>query len=88
MIFTNELGYIQSIKQFADAPLSVGCTIYLSICLYIRFEALTDNLRVWAVHAVRLFTWQVTMCTRVILKQCNKKLDVCTFLQVKIAHMS
>ena len=44
MIFMNDLGYMQSIKQFADDPLFVGCTICLSNCLYIRSEALTDDL--------------------------------------------
>ena len=36
-------GYMQSIKQFADNPMSMSCMIYLYTCLYIRFEALTDG---------------------------------------------
>ena len=44
MIFMNDFGYMQSIKQFADDPLFVGCTIRLSNCLYIISEALTDDL--------------------------------------------
>jgi len=37
------LGYMQSIKQFGDNPMSMGCMICLYTCLYIRFEALTDG---------------------------------------------
>ena len=44
LIFMIDLGYIQSIKQFTGTLLSVGCAICLSNCLYIRFEALTDDL--------------------------------------------
>lgn len=43
IIFMDDLGYIQSIKQFADNLFSMNYMICLSSCLYIRFEALNDG---------------------------------------------
>ena len=65
MIFMNNLSYMQSIKQFADDPLSLGCTIYLSNCLYIRFDALTDDLL--SVGCTCLYFSKITLTINLLL---------------------
>ena len=65
MIFTNDLGYIQSIKQFTGTLLSVGCAICLSNCLYIRFEALTDDLL--SVGCTCLYFSKITLTINLLL---------------------
>jgi hypothetical protein len=60
MVFKNlfivDPNYMQSIKQHRDRTPSVGCMTCLYTCLYDRFEMLRDRLRLWVVHALRVFT--------------------------------
>jgi len=46
------IDYMQNIKLLADNSQSVGCIIYLFNCLYIRFQTLRDDPRLWVVHAL------------------------------------
>ena len=42
-LFIVDPNYMQSIKQFRDGPLSVGCMTCRYTCLYDKFEALRDE---------------------------------------------